>query len=191
NIFFFSSRRRHTRSKRDWSSDVCSSDLSNKRTSYKCHADAIKNGSTSRSFIDTRCSNRPGVWRQEGVHSRQRNRHRKTHPQQVRVGSPNKRKSDRNDDNEGGFVEHRDTDNHRCSNHRPLDMLFTTDINNLKRDPLSSTGITGNTTNHCAEPDDNQCVCKLPAEACGNNVWNRIDTDRLPLNCDPARSCTP
>src|SRR5699024_12139931 len=25
-IFFFSSRRRHTRSKRDWSSDVCSSD---------------------------------------------------------------------------------------------------------------------------------------------------------------------
>src|SRR5699024_12006844 len=27
NFFFFSSRRRHTRSKRDWSSDVCSSDL--------------------------------------------------------------------------------------------------------------------------------------------------------------------
>src|SRR5699024_12123668 len=27
NHFFFSSRRRHTRSKRDWSSDVCSSDL--------------------------------------------------------------------------------------------------------------------------------------------------------------------
>src|SRR5699024_12783485 len=26
-IFFFSSRRRHTSSKRDWSSDVCSSDL--------------------------------------------------------------------------------------------------------------------------------------------------------------------
>src|SRR5699024_11733029 len=26
-IFFFSSRRRHTISKRDWSSDVCSSDL--------------------------------------------------------------------------------------------------------------------------------------------------------------------
>src|SRR5699024_11224995 len=30
-IFFFSSRRRHTRSKRDWSSDVCSSDLINLR----------------------------------------------------------------------------------------------------------------------------------------------------------------
>src|SRR2546428_10259685 len=27
NCFFFSSRRRHTRSDRDWSSDVCSSDL--------------------------------------------------------------------------------------------------------------------------------------------------------------------
>src|SRR2546428_9800757 len=26
-MFFFSSRRRHTRSDRDWSSDVCSSDL--------------------------------------------------------------------------------------------------------------------------------------------------------------------
>src|SRR5207247_6365260 len=26
-LFFFSSRRRHTRSTRDWSSDVCSSDL--------------------------------------------------------------------------------------------------------------------------------------------------------------------
>src|SRR5699024_11903204 len=28
--FFFSSRRRHTRSKRDWSSDVCSSDLTHR-----------------------------------------------------------------------------------------------------------------------------------------------------------------
>src|SRR5204863_2492790 len=28
-FFFFSSRRRHTRSLRDWSSDVCSSDLPN------------------------------------------------------------------------------------------------------------------------------------------------------------------
>src|SRR5712664_1356953 len=30
-FFLFSSRRRHTRSDRDWSSDVCSSDLSLKR----------------------------------------------------------------------------------------------------------------------------------------------------------------
>src|SRR2546422_127181 len=30
-IFFFSSRRRHTRCSRDWSSDVCSSDLTRQR----------------------------------------------------------------------------------------------------------------------------------------------------------------
>src|SRR5699024_11282002 len=34
--FFFSSRRRHTRSKRDWSSDVCSSDLLHR--SYTPHS---------------------------------------------------------------------------------------------------------------------------------------------------------
>src|SRR5437868_13110164 len=32
--FFFSSRRRHTRSKRDWSSDVCSSDLREPRLEH-------------------------------------------------------------------------------------------------------------------------------------------------------------
>src|SRR5207249_6575694 len=32
-VFFFSSRRRHTRSKRDWSSDVCSSDLDGRQIS--------------------------------------------------------------------------------------------------------------------------------------------------------------
>src|SRR5690349_24146387 len=32
-LFFFSSRRRHTRSLRDWSSDVCSSDLGASRDS--------------------------------------------------------------------------------------------------------------------------------------------------------------
>src|SRR5687768_18052888 len=31
-VFFFSSRRRHTRCSRDWSSDVCSSDLPNTAT---------------------------------------------------------------------------------------------------------------------------------------------------------------
>src|SRR5206468_9755792 len=34
-LFFFSSRRRHTRSDRDWSSDVCSSDLIGKKTTMK------------------------------------------------------------------------------------------------------------------------------------------------------------
>src|SRR5699024_11280119 len=33
--FFFSSRRRHTRSKRDWSSDVCSSDLAEYESAKK------------------------------------------------------------------------------------------------------------------------------------------------------------
>src|SRR5687768_18344031 len=31
-VFFFSSRRRHTRCSRDWSSDVCSSDLNQRLT---------------------------------------------------------------------------------------------------------------------------------------------------------------
>src|SRR5690349_22867151 len=39
-IYFFSSRRRHTRSLRDWSSDVCSSDL---RPELKVSAVAIYN----------------------------------------------------------------------------------------------------------------------------------------------------
>src|SRR2546421_4898690 len=34
-FFFFSSRRRHTRSDRDWSSDVCSSDLCSCQVSWK------------------------------------------------------------------------------------------------------------------------------------------------------------
>src|SRR5690349_24402682 len=35
-LFFFSSRRRHTRSLRDWSSDVCSSDLGTCESEYTC-----------------------------------------------------------------------------------------------------------------------------------------------------------
>src|SRR5699024_8366443 len=37
-IFFFSSSRRHTRSKRDWSSDVCSSDLHVSKRIVPSHA---------------------------------------------------------------------------------------------------------------------------------------------------------
>src|SRR5690554_8194110 len=33
-LFFFSSRRRHTRCGRDWSSDVCSSDLNIKKVGF-------------------------------------------------------------------------------------------------------------------------------------------------------------
>src|SRR2546422_9693972 len=35
-VFFFSSRRRHTRCSRDWSSDVCSSDLPEVRLAVHC-----------------------------------------------------------------------------------------------------------------------------------------------------------
>src|SRR5690606_40017719 len=38
-VFFFSSRRRHTRFSRDWSSDVCSSDLIVGGTPYAIPAD--------------------------------------------------------------------------------------------------------------------------------------------------------
>src|SRR5690349_23705803 len=46
-LFFFSSRRRHTRSLRDWSSDVCSSDL-------RELADEFSPKSTSRPSLDRR-----------------------------------------------------------------------------------------------------------------------------------------
>src|SRR2546429_5870493 len=36
-FFFFSSRRRHTRCSRDWSSDVCSSDLDRRRVLWLSH----------------------------------------------------------------------------------------------------------------------------------------------------------
>src|SRR5258707_1560703 len=41
-FFFFSSRRRHTRYWRDWSSDVCSSDLTNTRILFFTSFDVIK-----------------------------------------------------------------------------------------------------------------------------------------------------
>src|SRR3989442_11137281 len=42
-FFFFSSRRRHTRCGRDWSSDVCSSDLESPRTSGCARSDRGRN----------------------------------------------------------------------------------------------------------------------------------------------------
>src|SRR5215203_6984888 len=42
-FFFFSSRRRHTRYWRDWSSDVCSSDLEAVRTPSQV-VDTVQNG---------------------------------------------------------------------------------------------------------------------------------------------------
>src|SRR5207247_5880054 len=40
-FFFFSSRRRHTRSTRDWSSDVCSSDLRVARLGARVKTDSL------------------------------------------------------------------------------------------------------------------------------------------------------
>src|SRR3989440_2018559 len=40
-FFFFSSRRRHTRSDRDWSSDVCSSDLSDSQGKISSSASLV------------------------------------------------------------------------------------------------------------------------------------------------------
>src|SRR5699024_12133075 len=45
--FFFSSRRRHTRSKRDWSSDVCSSDLTGAFAGLQNVVDRIGNWMTN------------------------------------------------------------------------------------------------------------------------------------------------
>src|SRR3712207_8469434 len=47
-FFFFSSRRRHTRYWRDWSSDVCSSDLKNDRYNTKYARLIEKNGDESK-----------------------------------------------------------------------------------------------------------------------------------------------
>src|SRR5690554_7288290 len=43
-FFFFSSRRRHTRCGRDWSSDVCSSDLIAEKYANENNIDIIVNG---------------------------------------------------------------------------------------------------------------------------------------------------
>src|SRR5690348_17992111 len=57
NLFFFSSRRRHTRWTGDWSSDVCSSDLMPMKTSYSTQRS--QNGSNSGSAND-RGPRKPG-----------------------------------------------------------------------------------------------------------------------------------
>src|SRR5206468_9744604 len=50
-IFFFSSRRRHTRSDRDWSSDVCSSDLRTAARSATFYRFSYKTWSKLRSAL--------------------------------------------------------------------------------------------------------------------------------------------
>src|SRR5207247_6303191 len=57
--FLFSRRRGHTSSTRDWSSDVCSSDL---RASAPCFPGATRSGQGS-TFESTPSSRRPGYGR--------------------------------------------------------------------------------------------------------------------------------
>src|SRR5207249_7383252 len=59
---FFSSRRRHTRSKRDWSSDVCSSDLvgAAPRSKLFKHCGGAIDGIPSRTCSDPDLSRRIG-----------------------------------------------------------------------------------------------------------------------------------
>src|SRR5207249_8861882 len=59
--FFFSSRRRHTRSKRDWSSDVCSSDLSWCGPCFGQGPDALHKGERAITSFNRNWQNRMGV----------------------------------------------------------------------------------------------------------------------------------
>src|SRR5699024_12106046 len=64
-MFFFSSRRRHTRSKRDWSSDVCSSDLSlqkKKETLFDISMETILEKTPDTQLINLVQENDPDVY---------------------------------------------------------------------------------------------------------------------------------
>src|SRR5690606_39284022 len=63
-FFFFSSRRRHTRFSRDWSSDVCSSDLVNPGYSKEAGKQAPIFASRGRTVTDanTQTSRIPSLW---------------------------------------------------------------------------------------------------------------------------------
>src|SRR5204862_753549 len=60
-FFFFSSRRRHTRSLRDWSSDVCSSDLAETEFAHsQPYPDYIANSVSAHG--EGRGENVGGIW---------------------------------------------------------------------------------------------------------------------------------
>src|SRR5204863_6685040 len=92
-FFFFSSRRRHTRSLRDWSSDVCSSDLSSVGSS--AHAARDRSASAPRStvivpfqreLVARVCQKQAGVWR-IGLNTNRVVRGRKLHDTQIAVAA--------------------------------------------------------------------------------------------------------
>src|SRR5207248_7206018 len=71
-FFFFSSRRRHTRSYGDWSSDVCSSDLT-VRATYHAPANHQSGGDTgAQVHVDTGVDAVQGPPAQLGVRSEER-----------------------------------------------------------------------------------------------------------------------
>src|SRR5215207_10587100 len=61
-VFFFSSRRRHTRSTRDWSSDVCSSDLIYRATGILHSVDRLDAAEADDSLRDFLQERWKGVW---------------------------------------------------------------------------------------------------------------------------------
>src|SRR5206468_9280281 len=64
-FFFFSSRRRHTRSDRDWSSDVCSSDLGVPRfeiSNYSEHALSSGEEAAAISYIQIKTADGKSRW---------------------------------------------------------------------------------------------------------------------------------
>src|SRR5439155_10235288 len=52
-FFFFSSRRRHTRWPRDWSSDVCSSDLLSRKRAQVCNSPSVRLNLTAEGLLQT------------------------------------------------------------------------------------------------------------------------------------------
>src|SRR5436305_9193594 len=58
-FFFFSSRRRHTRCGRDWSSDVCSSDLVRLNASPACQLSRVGSRQAGEALSRTACTFTP------------------------------------------------------------------------------------------------------------------------------------
>src|SRR5260370_38372748 len=59
--FFFSSRRRHTRFKCDWSSDVCSSDLKEEARKFTFYQGDVDGKSNIEKSMDDYLRGKPGV----------------------------------------------------------------------------------------------------------------------------------
>src|SRR5206468_8981664 len=67
-FFFFSSRRRHTRSDRDWSSDVCSSDLPGRLHRQDRRAAQFDDGALARAGVSAEERDLQGMAGAEGVY---------------------------------------------------------------------------------------------------------------------------